>query len=96
MVGVEQQEKAVVDDRRTVLVDIAEPVAVEEHGERLGEAVAPVLLAHVSSVGTEPMNVADVAAVQRPALVPAAAAEHRVLLPQVDQPTGELEQAAVG
>jgi hypothetical protein len=42
------------------------------------------------------VNVADLVAVQRPPLEPAATTEDRLLLAQVDQAPGEFEQPGIG
>src|SRR5207237_2851175 len=70
-------------------------VAVEEDAQRLREADPPVLVVHGRAVGPEPAHVGHVAAVDGPPLEPAAAAEHAVAAPHVDQAARVLEEVLV-
>ena len=85
VVGVEQQQERVVDDRLTAGRRLGDGVAVEEHRQRLGVAVAPVVTGHVLPRRGEPGDVADLAlrAERGVALEEPAAAEHGVVVAQL-------------
>src|SRR5581483_1403243 len=95
-VGVEQDEEAVVVDALAPGVGVGDLLAVEEHADDLGEGVAPVVVGHLLAVGAEPADVGEATAPDGPPLEEPAAAEHRVLAPQSNEPAGELEEAPVG
>src|SRR3954463_14430447 len=94
--GVEHHVKAVVEDLLAALVRRRNAAAVQEHAERLGERRLPILFRHLRAARREPADVADPAAVDRPALEPAAAAEHGMAMTHPDQAAGELQQIRVG
>ena len=88
VIGVEQQEKRVVG----VLLAAAsrlQCVTVEEHAERLREALCPVVFFHLVAGRREPRDVADLRAMDRSALEERPPSEHAVLLAELDHPAGE-------
>src|SRR5581483_10818178 len=67
VVGVEQDQKAVVDHSLASGVWIGDLLAVEEDAQRQGVALVPVFVAHLLAVGPEPADVGQAAAPDGPA-----------------------------
>ena len=65
VVGVEQEQEAVVVERLAAYLWVGEAVAVEYDGERFGSRRELLVGAHLVAVGAEPADVGDVAAEDR-------------------------------
>src|SRR5688572_19132467 len=92
---IEDQQKTIVFDRLALFVEFAELGAVQKHAERTREILLPILARHFLSIGTEPRDIADARAVQRPALKPSPAAKHRVRRLNLNDLTRKFEQRFV-
>ena len=62
VVGVEQQQQRVADDRFAALVHVADQVAGQAHAQALDEAGVPGVVGHLLAGRVEPGNVLDVGA----------------------------------
>ena len=91
--GVEDHEKAVVDDAFTIRVGRRNRLAVQKHGDGAGESGVPVVVGHLLAVGSEPCQVLDAA--DRTPLEPAAATEHRMVVSEGHHPSAPLGEVGV-
>ena len=74
--GIEDHEKAVVDDAFTIGVGRRNCFAVQKNCDRTGESGVPIVVGHLLAVGTKPRQIFDAA--DRTPLEPAASSEHRM------------------
>src|SRR5205085_9641607 len=93
--GVEEDEERVVLHRLAVPAPLRDGVTIEEDGQRLGEALLPLLVGHLVARRVEPDDVGYALAAERPALEPLAPPQNWMALAQVHQPPGEAEQGQV-
>ena len=93
MVGVEQQQQRVADDRLAALVHVADQVAGQAHPQAPDEAGVPGLVGHLLAGGLEPGNVLDVGAADAAAQEELAALEDRLLAPDARHLAHEVQEA---
>ena len=96
--GVEAEQETVVGDPASAGVLFLDAVAVVEHTDGPAEAAAPVLREHSGAVGLQPDDVRQFLALtadHRAAVEEAAAAERRVVVPDLVDDGGELHQRLV-
>ena len=91
--GVEDHEKAVVDDAFTIGVGRRNRLAVQENCDRTGESGVPVVVGHLLAVGPQPSQILDPA--DRTPLEPAAAPEHRMVMSECHHPSAPLGEVGV-
>ncbi len=91
--GVEDHEKAVVDDAFTIGVGRRNRLAVQKDCDRTGESGVPVVVGHLLAVGPQPCQILDPA--DRTSLEPATAPEHRMVASECHHPTAPLGEVGV-
>src|SRR5216684_7637263 len=94
VVGVEEQEEAVIDDIFAARAGW-DSVTAEEDADASGELPLPVVVRHRFAVGLEPADVAHFRAAKRAAVEPAAPLEGGMRAAELDQAGGEREQFVV-
>src|SRR5258707_15622273 len=95
VVGVEEDEEAIVDDRLASLIRRGNALAAEEDADAAGKSVLPIVVGHLAAVGLEPADVADVNTAQRTAIEPAPALKDGMLAAERDHARGEGEETVV-
>ena len=89
--GVHEDEEVVIEQRRAVSGTVGIIGSVQVESERQGARVRPVAIRHLRASGGEPAQFRRFGSGEE-----TAAAEHRVLLAEGDEPAGEVLQLSVG
>ncbi len=95
MIGIEQQNQAIVDDPLAALVGGGDFLAVQKNPNGLGQAVMPLLLGHLPAIGVEPEDVVHAGTMDRLPLEPFAPTQHRMFVAERHQLAHEFQQRRV-
>src|SRR5258707_11472544 len=95
VVGVEEDEEAIVDDRLASLIRRGNALAAEEDADAAGKSVLPIVVGHLAAVRFEPADVAHACAAERTAIEPAPALKDWMLAAECDHARDEREEPVV-
>src|SRR5271165_6773795 len=93
MMGVEQDQGRLVNDRLAPLVHVADEVAGQPHAQALDVSLVPVLVGHLLAARAEERKILDVGAAEGPALEELPPLEDRMLAPDPRNLPGEIEES---